>query len=97
MDKRRNQKLKSEGGKQKARRPGYGPITWLWWQASCLPLEFGHFGSVNPKGCQKVAGGRRGFGGGDLRVTAQEKSCTPEGVPDSSLPSLLEISVAPEN
>jgi hypothetical protein len=26
-------------------------------------LEFGHFGSVNPKGCQKVAGGRRGFWG----------------------------------
>ena len=26
-------------------------------------LEFGHSGSVNPKGCQRVAGGRRGFWG----------------------------------
>ena len=26
-------------------------------------VEFGHSGLVNPKGCQKVAGGRRGFGG----------------------------------
>ena len=26
-------------------------------------LEFGHSGSVNPKGCQRVAGGRRGFSG----------------------------------
>jgi hypothetical protein len=46
-------------------------------------LEFGHSESVNPEGCQRVAGGRRGvFWGGDLRATAQEKSCTPAGVPD---------------
>ena len=48
-------------------------------------LEFGHSGWVNPEGCQRVAGGRRGFGGGDLRTTAQETRCTPAGVPDSSL------------
>jgi len=40
-------------------------------------------------------GGRRGvFGGGDLRATAREKSCTPAGVPDSSLSGLLEIDVS---
>ena len=27
------------------------------------PLEFGHSGSVNPQGCQRVAGGRRGLWG----------------------------------
>src|ERR1039458_8951705 len=110
-------------------------------------LEFGHSGSVNPKGCQRVAGSRRGFlgaatseqrrrrspaprlgcqtrhcracsrlalpqrielapfdlksprvpGSGDLRTTAQEKSGTPTGVPDTSLSGLLEIGVTPEN
>ena len=39
----------------------------------------------------------RVFGGGDLRGTAHEKSCTPTGVPDPSLPSRLEIGIAPEN
>ena len=44
----------------------------------------GHSGSVNPKGCQRVAGGRRGFlRAGDLRATGQEMSCTPAGVPAS--------------
>jgi hypothetical protein len=38
----------------------------------------------------------RVFGGGDLRATAQEKSCTHAGVPDSSRPHLLEIGVVPE-
>ena len=37
--------------------------------------------AVNPKGCQRVAGGRRGgSGGGDLRVTAWKMSCTPAAV-----------------
>ena len=40
---------------------------------------------VNPEGCQRVAGGRRGLsGGGDLRIAAQRKSCTPAGVPEGS-------------
>ena len=38
----------------------------------------------------------RVFWGGDLRATAQEKSCTLAGVPDSSRPRLLEIDVVPE-
>jgi hypothetical protein len=42
-------------------------------------LASGQSGWVNPKGCQTVAGGRRGLGGGDLRVTARKMSCTPEG------------------
>jgi len=32
-----------------------------------------------------------------IRATAQEKCCTPAGVPDSSLPSLLDIGVALDN
>jgi hypothetical protein len=42
-------------------------------------LGFGPFGSVNPKGCQMVAGGRRAFLGGDLRATAQKMCRTPAG------------------
>ncbi len=37
------------------------------------------------------------MGAGDLRVTAAEMPRTPDGVPDSSPPSLLEIGIAPEN
>jgi hypothetical protein len=44
---------------------------------------------VNPDGCQRVAGGRRGLWGGDLRTTGQEVFCTPAGVPDRLL-SLIE-------
>ena len=44
-------------------------------------LESGHSPAPNPKGCERVAGGRRGgSGGGDLRVTAWRMSCTPAGV-----------------
>jgi len=56
-------------------------------------LEFGHSGWVNPEGCQRVVGGRRGFGGGDLRTAAQETLCTPAGVPDSSLRRLERVMV----
>jgi hypothetical protein len=52
-------------------------------------LAFRHSSLVNPKGCQRVAGGRRGLWGGDLLVTAHEISCTPAGVPDR-LRSLLD-------
>jgi hypothetical protein len=34
----------------------------------------------NPAGCQKVAGGRLGCGGGDLRVSRSEQLSTPAGV-----------------
>ena len=43
------------------------------------------------EGSRSVA---EGFWGGDFRATAREKSCTPAGVPDPSLPSLIEIGVA---
>jgi len=62
--------LGSTGGKGQARR---------------VSLESGHSGLVNPKGCQRVAGGRWTYGASDLWVAAQEMSCTPEGVPDLHL------------
>jgi hypothetical protein len=42
-------------------------------------VEFGYSGLVNPKGCQRVAGGRRPPTPGDLRVTMRKMSCNPEG------------------
>jgi hypothetical protein len=39
----------------------------------------------------------RGLWGGDLRETAQERSCTPAGVPDRLLLRVLETGVAPES
>jgi hypothetical protein len=40
-----------------------------------------------PKGCQRVAGGRRGLGGGDLRVMPSQMSCTPAGRARKTLPA----------
>ena len=34
--------------------------------------------------------------GGDLRAMAQERFCTPAGVPDSSLPHGLEVGLVPK-
>jgi hypothetical protein len=41
----------------------------------------------NPKGCQRVAGGRRGLAGGDLRVMPSQMSCTPAGRARKTLPA----------
>src|ERR1017187_4108911 len=40
-------------------------------------LEFGHSGSVNPKGCQRVAGGRRGFPGAATSGQRRRRSPAP--------------------
>ena len=75
-----------------ANRPTLLPLPFLKGEG----LDFGHSGSVNPQGCQRVAGGRRGVWGRPPGKGA-EKACTPAGVPDSSLSSLLEIGVSLEN
>jgi hypothetical protein len=66
------------------------PLPTAWGEA----LQLGPFGSVNPEGCQAVAGGRRVLLGGRPPGNGAGVVCTPAGVRNSSLPTLIAVTIA---